>query len=289
MISPFVRRLRLAMELRALRDAAGLTHDQLAKQIGQSRQQISRLENGHVAPDQDDVMLILDKLGVDGDKWTQVLAIAQEAATKGWWVSTAKAMGERQAMFANLEAGATAVFQYQQTFVPGLAQTKAFTRHRIEAEWLPVPSDGPDPEGVLKGRAGRQRMLRRQGGPTYEAILDEVVVRRMSAPPGVLAAQMEHLAQLAKDENFTVRLLPMEARIEGYSLPACSFSFYRYPDPGDPTVVAVEAVTSDLILTEPTQTAAYVQMYDRLRGAARPVEESLRLITQVAARLHDHP
>ena len=37
MISPYVRRLRLAAELRALRTHAGVTHVQLAKQIGQSR------------------------------------------------------------------------------------------------------------------------------------------------------------------------------------------------------------------------------------------------------------
>ena len=39
-------------ELRALRTHAGVTHVQLAKQIGQSRAQISRLENGHVVRDQ---------------------------------------------------------------------------------------------------------------------------------------------------------------------------------------------------------------------------------------------
>ncbi len=43
MISPYVRRLRLGAELRALRAAAGLTHEQVAKKIGESRAQISRL------------------------------------------------------------------------------------------------------------------------------------------------------------------------------------------------------------------------------------------------------
>ena len=35
MISPYVRRHRLARELRQLREAAGLTHAQLADRIGQ--------------------------------------------------------------------------------------------------------------------------------------------------------------------------------------------------------------------------------------------------------------
>ncbi|HJY99881.1 MAG TPA: helix-turn-helix domain-containing protein, partial [Streptosporangiaceae bacterium] len=41
MISPYVRRLRLAAEVRALRAEAGLTADQLGKRIGRSRADIS--------------------------------------------------------------------------------------------------------------------------------------------------------------------------------------------------------------------------------------------------------
>jgi len=83
MISPYVRRLRLATEVRALRAGAGLTADQLGKRIGRSRADISRLENGHVV-DQADVIKILDVLGVDGDRWTQVVTIAREARQEPW-------------------------------------------------------------------------------------------------------------------------------------------------------------------------------------------------------------
>lgn len=47
MISPYVRRLRLGAELRAMRVAAGLTHVQVGRKIGVSRVKVSRLENGH--------------------------------------------------------------------------------------------------------------------------------------------------------------------------------------------------------------------------------------------------
>ena len=104
MISPYVRKLRLAAEMRRLRADAGLTADQLAKLIGRSRADISRLENGHIA-DQADVIKILDAIGVDGDQWTAIVTIAREASEKGWWES-AKTMGDRQALVADLEAGA---------------------------------------------------------------------------------------------------------------------------------------------------------------------------------------
>src|SRR6266700_1329204 len=132
MISPYVRRLRLGSELRELRSVAGLTHDQVAKRIGVSRAQVSRLENGHVV-DLADVMKILDVLGVDGERWTQVVTIAREAGEKGWWEST-RGMGDRQALYADLEAGAAAIREYKQTFLPGLMQIPEFVKARSDAD-----------------------------------------------------------------------------------------------------------------------------------------------------------
>ncbi len=285
MISPYVRRLRLGAEVRALRAEAGLTADQLGKRIGRSRADISRLENGHVV-DQADVISILDVLGVDGDRWTQVVTIAREAGEKGWWESH-KAMGDRQAVYANLEAGAASIREYQQTFIPGLLQTPEFVRARTAAAATLEPMAGTV-EGVLAGRAGRQRMLRRPGGPTYEVIVDEVAVCRLTAPPEVVKKQLYHLATTVNgDPKATLRVLPVRAIVEDFTVPRCTFSVYTYPDPGDPDVVAIDTVTSDLILTDPVQVAPYERLYERLRDAALLPADSLDLLTKAAAELPD--
>ena len=285
MISPYVRRLRLAAEVRTLRAEAGLTADQLGKRIGRSRADISRLENGHVV-DQADIIAILDAVGVDGDRWTQIVTIAREAGERGWWESN-KTMGERQALYANLEAGAATICEYQQTFVPGLLQTPEFVRARVDTEVTLKPAS-PNADGVLAGRTGRQRMLRRPGGPTYEVIIDEVAVSRLAAPPEVVKKQLYYLATTVNGEpKVTMRVLPVHARIADYAVPRCTFSTYTYPDPGDPAVVAVDTVTSDLILTEAADVQSYEQLYQRLREAALPPDESLDLLTKVAADLPD--
>jgi transcriptional regulator with XRE-family HTH domain len=285
MISPYVRRLRLATEVRTLRAEAGLTADQLGKRIGRSRADISRLENGHVV-DQADIIAILDAVGVDGDRWTQIVTIAREAGERGWWESN-KTMGERQALYANLEAGAATIREYQQTFVPGLLQTLEFVRARVDTE-ITLKPESPNADGVLAGRAGRQRMLRRPGGPTYEVIVDEVAVSRLAAPPEVVKKQLYYLATTVNGEpKVTMRILPVHARIEDYAVPRCTFSVYTYPDPGDPAVVAVDTVTDDLILTDSTDVHSYEQLYQRLRDAALPPDDSLDLLTKVAADLLD--
>ena len=285
MISPYVRRLRLGTEVRALRAEAGLTADQLGKRIGRSRADISRLENGHVV-DQADVIGILDVLGVDGDRWTQVVTIAREAGEKGWWESY-KAMGSRQATYANLEAGAASIREYQQTFIPGLLQTPEFVRARTAADATLEPMAGTV-DGVLAGRAGRQRMLRRPGGPTYEVIVDEVAIHRLAAPSEVVRKQLHHLATMVDgDPKATLRVLPVRAVVEDFTVPRCTFSIYTYPDPGDPDVVAIDTVTSDLILTERDQVTPYEKLYERLRDAALPPADSLDLLTKAAAELPD--
>jgi len=285
MISPYVRRLRLAAELRALRAEAGLTHEQLAKKIGESRAQISRLENGHVV-DQADVMKILDVLGVDGERWTEVMTIAREAGERGWWEST-RGMGERQARYADLEAGAATIREYQQTFLPGLLQIPGYATARTEAPAV-LESLGGTSDGVLAGRLGRQRMLRRPGAPTYEVIIDELTVRRLTVSPEVLKEQLFHVATTVNaDPKISLRVLPITARIYGYAVPRCTFSLYTYPDPGDPAVVAIDTVTDDLILTEPAHVSTYEQLYSRISEAALSELDSLDLLTKAATELPD--
>jgi transcriptional regulator with XRE-family HTH domain len=280
-ISPYVRRLRLARELRALRSGRGMTHEHLAKKIGQSRAQISRLENGHVV-DMADIIKILDVLGVDGERWTQIVTIAREAGERGWWEST-KGMGERQALYANLEAGAATIREFQMTFVPGLLQTPEYTQARVEAEGFGGGTVRYSADEVIAARAGRQRMLRRPGGPSYDVILDEMAVRRAAAPSEVVRAQLYHVAaRVNGDPRTRVRVLPLDAVIEGFSVPRSAFSIYTYPDPGDPMVVAVDTVTDDIVLTDEADAKRYEELYDRLSDAAMSVPETLRFLVEMA-------
>lgn len=280
MISPYVRRLRLAAELRELRKESGKTHEQLAGEIGQSRAQISRLENGHVV-DQEDVMRILDALGVDDTRWTKIMTIAREAGERGWWESN-RGMGERQALYANLEAGAETIREFQMTFIPGLLQTPEFANARVEAERLTGPITYMSKKAI-EARMGRQRMLRRPGGPTYGLILDELAIRRAAAPPEVVKAQLYHVAATVNgNSKFSVHVLPVDARIDGYSVPRSAFSIYTFSDPGDPTVVAVDTVTDDLVLTDEDSVKRYEDLYNRLRDASLSGEDSLEFLIATA-------
>jgi transcriptional regulator with XRE-family HTH domain len=284
-ISPYVRRLRLARDLQRLRDERGVSAEQLARAVGVPRQRISGIENCHVRPDDDEMTHILNALNVSDAERATILAVAADARHRGWWEKTAEAIGPRQALYADLEAGACGISEYQLTLLPGLLQIPGFTAARARADRSIYP-DGFDPERAVEARTARQAVLHRDDAPDYEVVIDEVAIRRFAAGADIVRNQLDHLAFLGHEHpHIAIRVLPFTARIAEHLVPRSAFSVYRYPDPDDPTVVAVDTITSDLVLTEPDPVAHYQRLYRRLRDAALTPADSLDFLATVAEEL----
>lgn len=282
MISPLVRRLRLAEELIRLREEHGYSSAKLAAEIGVARQRISRLENGHVPPDLDEIMRILQLFGVNEVRWGQLMTIAREAQERGWWAKFADEMGTRQALYANLEAGASEIREYQMVFLPGLLQIPQYTEARARIDRADSAA-AYQPVRALEARAGRQRMVERPGGPTYEVVIDELAIRRSAAPAMVVSAQLDHLVDVGHSRSsLTIRVLPLGVPIQDHAVPRSAFFIYRYPDPDDPIVVAVDTVTDDLVLTREADVRRYLDLYRKIEEAALPPSDSLDLLAAVA-------
>jgi hypothetical protein len=97
-------------------------------------------------------------------------------------------------------------------------------------------------------------------------VLGAVTVRRLSGPPAVVAAQVEHMVAAASEPRITVRVLLVDAVIDGYVTPRSVFSLYTYPNRRDPRVVAVDTVATDVVLTSLTadaQGTRYENLYQR--------------------------
>jgi transcriptional regulator with XRE-family HTH domain len=286
-ISPYVRRLRLARELIGLREQRRYSAEQLGARVGVSRQRISGIENCHIQPDPAEVGRILDALDVDDPTREKIITVALDARERGWWEQTAAQIGPRQALYANLEAGALRIDEYEMTLLPGLLQIPAFTAVRIHTD-PPLYPDGFDPERAVEARTARQAILHRPDPPRYEVVIDELAVRRFAAPTDVVRDQLDHIAYLGHEyPHISIRVLPITARVAEHLVPRCAFSVYRYPDPGDPAIVAVDTITSDLVLTDPDQVGRYLRLYQHLRDAALPMADSLDLLAAVAEGLPD--
>lgn len=273
-----MRRRRLGLELRRLRLAAGLTGDQVVEQIGwAAKSKLSRLENGRSRPEVADIVDLLDLYRVTGDIREELLAIAREAGNTRW-LRAYPVMTARQRGYAELEGGAVSIREYSATTVPGLLQTPQYARVRITStrglHTVPHQSER-DAQAEIEARLARQSILTREvDPPQYEAVIDENALSGRCAPADVLNGQLIHLRAVASLPNVTLRVLPLHARVADYYQPQHGFSMYAFADPRDLQTVAVEALASDLILTDRGAASRYAKVYEWLRRAALSPEDT---------------
>jgi transcriptional regulator with XRE-family HTH domain len=284
-VSPLMSRLRLGAAIRDLRDQRGLTGAELGEQAGIGRVAVSRIERAERRTRISVVMRILEVLGLpeDGPEYRTLVRVARAAEERGWWESAAyAAMGDRQARTADIECGATLIREYQPTMLPGLLQTESYARFRAEA--LLAEGDSFDLDATLRGRLRRQHQLTEPGSPRYEAIVEELAIRRLVVPPEVMREQLTHLLDLVSTGAVTIRVLPVDARLEAGSVPRSPFSVYAYAA-DDPLLVAVDTVTEDLLVTDQEHARRYLRVYERLAEVARSAAETRVLISQVVEQL----
>ena len=287
MTSPFVRRQRLATELRTLREKRGITADELAKQIFRSRTTISKLENARCRPDIGDVSNILYALDAPREHAQKIIEIALGANARGWWDSYGDAMGARQRMYANIESGASTIREYHQTALPGLLQCVEYHWALIDLDKIEGSRINYVPEKSVEARQRRQEHVFRSGGPSVEVIIDEFVLKRLAVPRPVMVTQLRHMVQLVtREPRFTILVLPLDARVPPGRLPASAYTIYTFPDPDDSRLVVAET-SNCLVHTTPDEVAGYERIHDRLRQAALPALESLSLLTDTADRLNE--
>lgn len=283
--SPFVRRRRLAAELRTLREERGMTADRLACLIHQSRMKISKLENAHVRPDLADVMKILDVLGVTGEKWHEIVRIARDAAERGWWDAYGDAMGDRQRLYADIESGAKTIREYQPGAMPGILQTPDYIWALIEH----AKAEGPItyiPERLVEARLQRQRTVLRPGGPEYEVILDEVGLRRFSVPPDVMYAQLHHVIKIAETHaRVTVRVFPVITGMATSLMPRSQLILFAFPDASDPPLAVTETVSTDIFHTDPKEVSRHLRRYEYVLGTALSEVSSLTYLSELADQI----
>jgi transcriptional regulator with XRE-family HTH domain len=285
MPSPYVRRRRLAAELRTIRENRGLTTDELAKLVYQSRTKITRLETAQIRPDLNEVVDILEALHVTGRQYDKLFRLARDAAHKGWWDRYGNPMGPRQKLYADLEFGAERICSYNQTGIPAALQTSDFIEALVELDEAQGPIDYR-PERMADARTNRRLRLLQADGPIYDAVLDECMIHRLATPPAVKEAQLRHMVDVVRaNDRITLRVLPCDKPIPGGLLPKTSFSLYTFPEAADPPLVVVDTITTDLVHTEKREVSMYTSLYKRLRKVAMSPAASLAFLGLVADRL----
>ena len=164
-VSPMVRRRQLMAELRRLRDAAGLTQEDVAGRLDWHPTKVMRIETGRTAPHPNDVRVMLALYGVsDPEQAAALVKLAQDARQRGWWYSYRDVLLNRYEFFIGLETEASSIRNFELALIPGLLQTEDYARALIGGG--PMELDAGDVDRRVEVRMTRQQILA-QAGRSY--------------------------------------------------------------------------------------------------------------------------
>ncbi|RCW43306.1 helix-turn-helix protein [Halopolyspora algeriensis] len=276
-----VSRRRLGIELRRLRENAGLSMEEAGNRLDDlSQPKVSRLERGRVQrPRIGDVRALLELYGVTGTDAEALLELARGSRGKGWWNSYADLLPEWFHGYVGLEADAAEVSNFEPQLVPGLLQTEAYARAVIRTS--PGMTDD-EVERKVTVRTNRQELLHREQPPKVWAIVDEAALRRPFGGNGVMRLQLDHLADVASEPNVVIQVLPFDAGAH----PAVTGGFIVLGFPGTENIdVAYLDAHGGLFLDEPPDVAWYRELFDHLRARAADPDRTRELIGKVAKEL----
>jgi transcriptional regulator with XRE-family HTH domain len=277
--SPTVRRKRLGIELRRLREQADLTCEEVGHRLDCSGTRISRIETGRISIRPGDVRELLEIYGITGAGADLLVQLAREARQKGWWHTYGRALPTWFEAYVGLEAAAVRFRDFQSMVIPGLLQTEDYARAVLRAAPYPGTADDIDRQVAL--RMERQSILDQPSPPDLWLVLTESVVRVQVRGPVVMRSQLRRLIDVAERPSVTLQVLPVT--IAAQVQPISPFTILEFPDAADPTVVYLEHLTGSLFLEAEEEIRRYTVVFDHLRAEALGKAASIDLIAGAAA------
>ncbi len=279
--SPTVRRRRLAAELRGIRESKGKSGDSVAAALRWSPSKISRYERARTGLRPREVERLLDYYGITGSQRELLLALAEDAAQKGWWEEFADTLSEDYQQFIGLEHEATSMAIWHVDVVAGLLQTEAYARHIISS-YSRVEPVAPGMIGrLVRVRMQRQQVLDRDG-VQLSVVLDESVLKRRIGDASVMYEQLQRLVREADRPNLTLQILPLDAQHTVFGESFVIFSFGTDSDAMLQDVVSTEQLRSGFTLEGERETYLHRIAFQMLAQASLDPAASRALILQAA-------
>jgi transcriptional regulator with XRE-family HTH domain len=182
------------MQLRVLRERAGLTRAELGKRLGYSEDQIASVELGRRIAKPELIDAADAVLGGDG----MLTAMKEEVARARYPAFFRDA--------ARLEREALGLCVYAAHLAPGLLQTEEYARAVFQRQ-RPLLDDEVI-EQRLAARLARQEILSRRPAALLSFVIEEVVLHRPIGGADVLHGQREQLLLAGQARNVEIQVMP---------------------------------------------------------------------------------
>jgi len=174
--------------------------------------------------------------------------------------------------FVELEREASTIRVFSLVLISGLLQTEEYAREILLTIQQPEVVDQ-----FIASRVERQAILHREKPPRLWFTFDERALRTMVGGPSVMRGQLEYLLEVSRRPNIMLQVVPEDARAHaglGGDLVLLSFA-------NEPDAAYTESSGRGQLVEDPTGVAEMQVRYDLIRGHARPVAESQKLIESI--------
>jgi transcriptional regulator with XRE-family HTH domain len=272
--------MRLAAELRRLRDAAGLTAKEAATLLGVSPVQISHIESGLAGVSEVRLRSLAAHYACRDPQLVEALVAMATDRTRGWWEEFRGLLPTPFLDLAELEHHATFLREAQFLYVPGPLQTEDYARAVYAYRVPELPQH--EVELRVRHRMRRKVILERPTPTPYEAVVHEAALRIMVSDRATSRAQLARVLELSEAEHVTVRVVPFD--LEGFAGAGSAMTYVGGPLPKLDTVVRDGPHGAAFIDSE-AQLGAFRTLFHKVEDVSLDPKRSRDLIHRLAKEL----
>lgn len=277
---PTARQLRLATELRRLRDAAGLTAREAAKLLGVSNVQISQIEAGLSGVSEQRLRRLASHYACTDEEFIDALVEMATDRTRGWWEEYRGLLPTPFLDLAELDYHGRFQRNVAILFVPGLLQTEAYAR-AVYATRVPELTE-EQLELRVRHRLARRVIIEGPSPVPLDAVIHEAALRIMVGTRAAARAQLAHILELSDAAHITVQVIPFEQ--EGFAWGSSSMAYVGGTVAKLDTVIR-DGPTGALYIDAESQLDTYRARFRRVQTLALDPERSRDLIGRLAKEL----
>ncbi|WP_329590570.1 Scr1 family TA system antitoxin-like transcriptional regulator [Streptomyces sp. NBC_01362] len=278
--APTARRTRLGVELRKLRERAGMTTTQAADLLGTSSGQLSNIEVARFGVSADRVRVAAHTYSCTDQALVDALVAMTGDRKRGWWEEYREILPPKLLDLAEIEHHGTGLRAAHSIHIPGLLQTVDHARE-IYRQAVPELSP-PEIEHRVSYRIKRQEVLYRTSPIPYRAVIHEAALRMKFGGSDIARDQLQHLLKMSELPRTTIRVIPFEATY--YPGSGQSVYYVRGPVPALDTA-QLDQSHGPVFIDAEAQLTQYRLLLERLDAAALDIGRSQELIHKVARDL----
>ncbi|MFF7642201.1 Scr1 family TA system antitoxin-like transcriptional regulator [Streptomyces canus] len=271
---PTARQMRLGVELRRLREAAGLTTIEAAALLGVNRVQITHIESGITGVSEQRVRRLASHYACTDQEFIEALISMATDRTRGWWEEYRGLLPTPFLDLSELEHHARFLHHVAVLYVPGLLQTEGYARAVFSSRLPELPHE--ELELRIQHRKARQKIA-----IPYQALVHEAALRIRVKDRATSKAQLARLLEVSESEHVTLRAIPFD--LDDFAA-SSTMTYAGGPLPKLDTVVR-DAPHGSVLIDSEAQLNIYRTRFHMVEAVSLEPNESRDFIHRLAKEL----